>query len=115
MKAKHYLMKLRNVTALAPDPTEDYMINIGLPIEASSSDSKDVANFLHKVLLDKHNTCMLVLHGKENNLHCARLSSQTHLEMPDSTRLGNLVLKRAASSKLQKEEERQQLRTRIDG
>lgn len=87
MRAKHYLMKLWNVDALAPDSLEDYMINIGLPIS-----DMEVGVAMKEYLLEHHNIYMLVLHDESSQMYYTRLSAQVYLEMSDFVLLGDLVL-----------------------
>jgi selenocysteine lyase/cysteine desulfurase len=89
LQAKHHLVQVWNVVAMAPDSMEEFMINIGLPTAINTT---TMGLELHDWLLQQHNIYMLVLCDKTSNLYYTRLSSQIYLEFGDFVKLGHLVL-----------------------
>ncbi|CAB9498484.1 Cysteine desulfurase [Seminavis robusta] len=89
IQAKHYLMNLWNVTAMAPDSMEEFMINIELPKEIHST---TMGLALHNHLLQQHNIYMPIVHYEPTDRYFTRLSSQVYLEFKDFQRMGDLVL-----------------------
>ncbi len=85
LQAKHFLMQLWNVTALAPDEMEDFMINLPLPIQ------KEQGTKLQEFLLHDHGIYMIVACEPSSEIVYTRLSAQVYLEFWDFERLGHLV------------------------
>jgi len=88
--AKNLLMDMWNhTTALAPDDMEEFMINIGLPLEI---DSNEKARAFQAYMLKEHGVYMLTLHEQTSGTYYTRLSAQVYLDLWDFEHMGKLVM-----------------------